>query len=95
MIYRPFDLPDGKAWTERWQQMAKSAGFNGLYLLGHVAYQKQIDDVLAMGFDAATVNHTVRMVNRNEFKRQQVAPILRVSPRAFGAERVIPIVAKM
>ena len=55
MVYRPFDLPDGKAWTARWQQMAKSAGFNALYLLGHVAYQKQIDDVLAMGFDAVNL----------------------------------------
>jgi len=55
MVYRPFDLPDGKAWTARWQQMAREAGFKGLYLLGHVAYQKQIDAVLAMGFDAVNL----------------------------------------
>ena len=55
MVYRPLDLPEAKAWTARWQQMAKNAGFNGLYLLGHVAYQKQIDEVLAMGFDAVNL----------------------------------------
>ena len=55
LVYRPLDLPDGKAWTQRWQQMAKSAGFNGLFLLGHVAYKKQIDEVLAMGFDAVNL----------------------------------------
>ena len=55
MVYRPFDLPDGKAWTARWQEMAKNAGFKGLYLLGHVAYQWQVDDVMAMGFDAVNL----------------------------------------
>lgn len=55
MVYRPFDLPDAKAWTTRWQKMAKNAGFNGLYLLGHVAYRWQIDEVLAMGFDAVNL----------------------------------------
>ena len=35
--------------------MAKDAGFNGLYLLGHVAYQWQVDEVMAMGFDAVNL----------------------------------------
>lgn len=55
VVYRPFDLPDPQAWVQRWQEMAKSAGFNGLYLLGHVAYKKQIDAVLKMGFDAVNL----------------------------------------
>ena len=55
MVYRPFDLPDGKAWTARWRKMAKDAGFEGLYLLGHVAYQWQVDEVMAMGFDAVNL----------------------------------------
>lgn len=53
MVYRPFDLPEG--WCAKWQRMAKEAGFNGLYLLGHVAYQKQIDAVLSMGFDSVNL----------------------------------------
>lgn len=55
MVYRPFDLPDGKAWTKRWRKMAKDAGFEGLYLLGHAAYQWQVDEVMAMGFDAVNL----------------------------------------
>ena len=55
MVYRPFDLPEAKAWTERWRQMSVNAGFKGLYLLGHVAYNRQIDDVLKMGFDAVNL----------------------------------------
>ena len=35
-------------------------------------------EITAMGFDSAVVERTIKMVNRNEFKRQQVAPILRV-----------------
>jgi NAD+ synthase (glutamine-hydrolysing) len=53
------------------------------------------EEIIAQGFDEATVRRVIRMVNRNEFKRKQVAPILRVSPRAFGNERVLPIVAKL
>lgn len=63
-------------------------------LFQYIECSKSAEEIIAQGFDEATVNRTVRMVNRNEFKRQQVAPILRVSPRAFGAERHIPIVAK-
>ena len=53
------------------------------------------EEIIAQGFDEATVRRVIRMVNRNEFKRKQVAPILRVSPRSFGNERVLPIVAKL
>ena len=55
MVYRPFDLPDGKAWTARWRKMAKDAGFKGLYLLGHALYEREIDSVLALGFDSVNL----------------------------------------
>lgn len=55
IVYRPLDLPKAKEWTERWHQMAKKAGFNGLYLVGHVAYSRQIGQVKAMGFDAVNL----------------------------------------
>ena len=55
VIYRPLDLPNGKAWVERWQQMARNAGLNGLFLVGHVTYTKQVDAVLNLGFDAVNI----------------------------------------
>lgn len=55
MVYRPFDLPDGKAWTERWQKMAKSAGFNGLFLLGHALIATDRKRVLDLGFNAVNI----------------------------------------
>ncbi|BDS14755.1 NAD+ synthase [Aureispira anguillae] len=51
-------------------------------------------ELIAMGFDEKLVHRILKMVNRNEFKRAQVAPILRVSSKAFGMGRRIPIVGK-
>ncbi len=51
-------------------------------------------ELQAMGFDDALVRRVLRMVNINEFKRAQAAPVIRVSTKAFGAGRLLPIVAK-
>lgn len=51
-------------------------------------------ELIAMGYDEKLVRRILRMVNQNEFKRAQVAPILRVSAKAFGMGRRIPIVGK-
>lgn len=64
-------------------------------LFQYIEESHSAEEIIAQGFDEATVRRVIRMVNRNEFKRKQVAPILRVSPRAFGNERVLPIVAKL
>lgn len=46
------------------------------------------------GFDIETVQRVIRMVDRAEYKRQQAAPGLKISPKAFGYGRRIPIAAK-
>jgi len=51
-------------------------------------------EIIAMGYDAALVNRILRLVNMNEYKRNQFCPIIRVSPKAFGVGRRLPIVAK-
>lgn len=50
-------------------------------------------EIKAQGFDAAIVDRILRMVNRNEYKRKQFCPIIRISPKAFGTGRRLPIVA--
>ena len=45
------------------------------------------------GFDPALVDRILRLVNLNEYKRNQFCPIIRVSPKAFGVGRRVPIVA--
>jgi NAD+ synthase (glutamine-hydrolysing) len=51
-------------------------------------------ELIAMGFDAALVKRVLWLVNRNEFKRFQSSPILRVSNKAFGVGRRMPIEGK-
>lgn len=51
-------------------------------------------EIIAQGFDAALVARILRMVNMNEYKRNQFCPIIRVSPKAFGVGRRVPIVGK-
>lgn len=51
-------------------------------------------ELVAQGFDELLVRRILRMVNINEFKREQMAPVLRVSPKAFGMGRRMPIVGK-
>ena len=48
--------------------------------------------IIAAGFDPATVHEVIRKVDRNEYKRKQAAPGLRITPLAFGVGRRIPIV---
>ena len=51
-------------------------------------------EIIGAGNDAALVNRVLRLVNTNEYKRNQFCPILRVSSKAFGVGRRMPIVAK-
>ncbi|RYY66735.1 MAG: NAD+ synthase [Chitinophagaceae bacterium] len=51
-------------------------------------------EIIAQGFDEALVNRILRLVNMNEYKRAQFCPIIRVSAKAFGVGRRLPIVAK-
>jgi len=60
----------------------------------YIEEKLQYADIVARGFDPETVSRTIAMVNRNEHKRFQTAPILRVSAKAFGLGRRIPIVSK-
>lgn len=51
-------------------------------------------EIIAAGHDEALVKRILRMVNINEFKRYQTAPVLRVTSKAFGMGRRMPIVGK-
>ncbi|WP_372752717.1 NAD+ synthase [Labilibaculum sp.] len=63
-------------------------------LFRYIEKNMSSDEIIQDGFEPATVNKTIRMVNMNEYKRFQTPPILRVSSKAFGFGRKIPLVAK-
>ena len=63
-------------------------------LFQHIELKKGSKAIIAEGFDPALVLRILKMVNAAEFKRFQTPPILRVSPKAFGIGRRMPIVGK-
>jgi NAD+ synthetase len=52
------------------------------------------DEIIRNGFAATTVNDVVNKINFSEYKRRQAAPALKISPRAFGMGRRIPVAQK-
>ncbi len=63
-------------------------------LFRYIEEQKGPDKIIKEGYDEALVYRVLKMVNNNEWKRHQFAPILRISPKAFGRGRRMPLVAK-
>lgn len=57
----------------------------------YVVNLKTTRDIIAMGFDEATVKRVVRLIDFSEYKRRQAAPGLKVTSKAFGVGRRIPI----
>ncbi len=57
----------------------------------YVERQQGVADIVAAGFDEATVRRVVRLVDRSEYKRRQGAPGVKITPKAFGRDRRMPI----
>ena len=60
----------------------------------YIEEQKGWKEIVDLGFEEETVRKVVRLVDRTEYKRFQGSPILRISHRAFGLGRQMPLVAK-
>jgi NAD+ synthase (glutamine-hydrolysing) len=63
-------------------------------LYQYIEWQKDPQQIKTQGFDPALVDRILKMVNINEYKRNQFCPIIRISPKAFGVGRRMPIVGK-
>ena len=63
-------------------------------LEGYVESDQGLADLVAAGFDEATVRRVIRMVYRNEYKRRQGPIGIKITPRAFGKDWRLPIVNK-
>lgn len=63
-------------------------------LFEYIENRKGPRELVELGFDEVLVKRILRMVNLNEYKRCQTPPVLRVSSKAFGMGRRMPIVAK-
>lgn len=63
-------------------------------LYHYIELNQSPSEIADLGYDPALVNRVIRMVNVNEFKRHQAPPILRISSKAFGSGRHMPLVAR-
>jgi NAD+ synthase (glutamine-hydrolysing) len=63
-------------------------------LYQYIELQKPAERIIAEGFDKETVLKVIKMINFNEYKRYQAPPVLRISSKAFGAGRRMPLVAR-
>lgn len=63
-------------------------------LYQYIELQKNAESIIAEGADRETVYRVIRMINFNEYKRYQAPPVLRISSKAFGAGRRMPLVAR-
>jgi NAD+ synthetase len=60
-------------------------------LQDYVEEEKSVGEIIAAGFDEATVMRVIKLIDRSEYKRRQAAPGLNVTSRAFGFGRRMPI----
>ena len=60
-------------------------------LEGYVEQDLSAAEIVAEGFDRETVDRVVALVDRSEYKRRQAPPGVRVSAKAFGKDRRLPI----
>ena len=63
-------------------------------LVEHIENHRSLAEITAMGFDPSVVAWVLKTVSRNEYKRRQAAPGFKVTSRAFGLGRRMPIAAK-
>jgi len=60
-------------------------------LTAYVEEDKSAEQIIAMGFDAEAVQQTAQLVDKSEYKRRQAPPGIKITPRAFGRDRRLPI----
>jgi NAD+ synthase (glutamine-hydrolysing) len=60
-------------------------------LKAYVEEDRSLSDMVELGFDPKLVQRMVRLVDANEYKRRQAAPGVKITPRAFGRDRRMPI----
>jgi NAD+ synthase (glutamine-hydrolysing) len=60
-------------------------------LRAYVEEDRSFDALIQLGFDAETVRRVMALVDRSEYKRRQSPPGVKITPRAFGRDRRLPI----
>jgi len=64
------------------------------FLTAYVEEDKSVEQIIAMGIDKETVRQAARLVDGSEYKRRQAPPGIKITPRALGRDRRLPITNK-
>ena len=57
----------------------------------YVEHDRSLEEMIAAGLNETTVRRIIRMIDRNEYKRRQAPPGIKITSRAFGKDRRFPI----
>jgi len=60
----------------------------------YVEHDRSVQEIVAMGYDYGTVARAAQMVDRNEYKRRQAPPGVKITPKAFGRDRRLPLASR-
>jgi NAD+ synthase (glutamine-hydrolysing) len=60
-------------------------------LTAYVEEDKSVEQIIGSGFDESVVKRAARLVDTSEYKRRQAPPGIKITPRAFGRDRRLPI----
>ena len=60
----------------------------------YVEQDRTLEEIVAMGYDEAVVRRVAGLVDRNEYKRRQAPIGVKITPRAFGRDRRLPIASR-
>jgi NAD+ synthase (glutamine-hydrolysing) len=63
-------------------------------LYSYIEMKKSVAEIIDQGFDERVVKKVIRLINLNEYKRYQTPPVLRISTKAFGPGRKMPLVGR-
>ncbi len=63
-------------------------------LTAYVEEDKSVEQIIAMGFDKEMVEQAAQLVDKSEYKRRQAPPGIKITSRAFGRDRRLPITNK-
>ena len=63
-------------------------------LMAYVEDDKAVEQIIALGFDKTTVERSAKLVDRSEYKRRQAPPGVKITARAFGRDRRLPLTSR-
>jgi len=82
MVYKPFNIPNPSEFIEIWQYLAKSNGLKGIYFIAQTQFEKEINSLLNLGFDAV---NTVRL---RDVSIKGTGPVMKIVSKLFNIPQI-------